>query len=120
MRTKQPSNRILIIFAHPSLQKSRVNRRLIEYVRDMDGVTFHDLYEAYPDFHIQVAEEQKLLIQHDILIFHHPIFWFSTPAILKEWPDLVLTHGWVYGKEGTALRGKKLLSVISTGGRELL
>jgi len=118
MSIKKTSNRILIIFAHPSLQKSRVNRRLIEYVRDMDGVTFHDLYEAYPDFHIQVAEEQKLLIQHDILIFHHPIFWFSTPAILKEWQDLVLTHGWAYGREGTALRGKKLLSVISTGGRE--
>jgi glutathione-regulated potassium-efflux system ancillary protein KefG len=89
-------------------------------VRDIDGVTFHDLYEAYPDFHIQVAREQKLLVQHEVVVFHHPIFWFSSPAILKEWQDLVLVHGWAYGKEGTALKGKKLLSVISTGGRESL
>jgi glutathione-regulated potassium-efflux system ancillary protein KefG len=51
-------------------------------------------------------------------VFHHPFFWYSTPAILKEWQDLVLTHGWAYGSEGTALHGKKLLSVITTGGRE--
>ena len=113
-------NRIIILFAHPALQKSRVNRRLIQYVRDIDGVTFHDLYEAYPDFHIHVKREQDLLVEHDIIVLHHPIFWFSTPAIIKEWFDLVLVHGWAFGREGQALRGKKMLSVISTGGRESL
>ena len=113
-------NRVLILFAHPALQKSRVNKRLITYVSDIEGVTFHDLYEAYPDFHIHVKREQDLLLQHDIIVFHHPVFWFSTPAIIKEWLDLVLVHGWAYGKKGKALQGKKLLSVISTGGRESL
>ncbi len=115
---KKYKHGILILFAHPALQKSRINRNLIRYVRDIDGVTFHDLYEAYPDFHIHVKHEQRLLLEHDIIVFHHPVFWFSTPAILKEWQDLVLEHGWAYGKNGRALRGKTLLSVISTGGRE--
>jgi glutathione-regulated potassium-efflux system ancillary protein KefG len=113
-------NKILILFAHPALQKSRVNRKLIRYVSDIEGVTFHDLYEAYPDFHIDVAHEQALLVKNEIIVFHHPIFWFSTPAILKEWMDLVLEHGWAYGRKGTALKKKKLLSVLSTGGRESL
>jgi glutathione-regulated potassium-efflux system ancillary protein KefG len=113
-------NRILILFAHPALQKSRVNRRLISYVKEIEGVTFHDLYEAYPDFHIYVKREQALLEAHDTIVLHHPIFWFSTPAIIKEWFDLVLVHGWAFGREGKALQGKKLLSVISTGGRESL
>ena len=117
---KKYTNNILILFAHPALQKSRVNRRLIRYVRDIDGVAFNDLYEEYPDFNINVAREQELLIKNDIVVFHHPIFWFSMPAILKEWLDLVLEHGWAYGKDGKALMGKKLLSVISTGGRESL
>jgi len=86
MSTKKHNN-ILILFAHPALQKSRVNSRLIKYVRDIDGVTFHDLYEEYPDFHINIKREQKLLIESDIIVFHHPIFWFSVPAILKEWMD---------------------------------
>jgi glutathione-regulated potassium-efflux system ancillary protein KefG len=113
-------NRVLIIFAHPALEKSRVNRKLIQYVKDIEGVIFHDLYEAYPDFHIQVRREQSLLAENDVIVFHHPLFWFSMPALLKEWMDLVLEHKWAYGKKGTTLRGKKLLSVITTGGRESL
>lgn len=113
-------NSVLILFAHPALQKSRVNRQLITYVNDIEGVTFHDLYEVYPDFHIHVKKEQKMLVGHDVIVFHHPLFWFSVPALLKEWMDLVLEHMWAYGKKGMALRGKKLLSVITTGGRESL
>jgi glutathione-regulated potassium-efflux system ancillary protein KefG len=114
-----PARRVLILFAHPALQKSRVNRILIEGVRELDGVTVHDLYEAYPDFDIDVAREQRLLSTHDLIVFHHPFFWYSTPAILKEWQDLVLEHGWAYGSQGNALRGKSMLSVLTTGGREV-
>ena len=110
---------VLILFAHPALQKSRVNRVLIEGVRELPGVTFHDLYEAYPDFDIDVPREQGLLLDHDVIVFQHPFFWYSTPAILKEWQDLVLQHGWAYGSEGKALRGKTFLSAITTGGREV-
>jgi glutathione-regulated potassium-efflux system ancillary protein KefG len=110
---------ILILFAHPALQKSRVNRQLIQGVQGLEGVTFHDLYEAYPDFDIDVEHEQRLLIEHDVVVFQHPFFWYSTPAILKEWEDLVLEHGWAYGRDGNALRGKMLLSAITTGGREV-
>ena len=52
------------------------------------------------------------------IVFQHPLFWYSTPALLKEWQDLVLEHGWAYGSEGTALAGKLWLSVVTTGGRE--
>jgi glutathione-regulated potassium-efflux system ancillary protein KefG len=84
----------------------------------MDGVTFHDLYEAYPEFDIDVKREQELLLEHDIIVFHHPLFWYSTPSILQEWQCLVLEHGWAYGHEGTMLRGKKILSALTTGGSE--
>ena len=120
MSTKKFKNHILILFAHPALQKSRVNKELMRAVRELDGITFHDLYEIYPDFHIDVRREQALLQENDIIVFQHPLFWFSMPALLKEWQDLVLEHKWAYGKEGVALRGKKLLSTVSTGGRESL
>jgi glutathione-regulated potassium-efflux system ancillary protein KefG len=44
--------KILILFAHPALEKSRVNIHLTEAIKDMEGVHFHDLYQEYPDFHI--------------------------------------------------------------------
>jgi len=110
--------RILILFAHPALERSRVNHRLSEAVKNLDDVTFNDLYESYPDFDIDVEREQTLLVGHDIIVFQHPFYWYSTPAILKEWQDLVLEHGWAYGSGGDALRGKTLMNVITTGGTE--
>jgi len=109
---------VLVLFAHPALEKSRVNRPLLAAARGVDGVHVHDLYEAYPDFHIDVGREQTLLVEHDVVVLQHPFYWYSTPALVKEWFDLVLEHGWAYGRKGTALRGKRLLNVVTTGGRE--
>jgi len=109
---------VLILFAHPVLERSRVNRRLLEAVRRLDGVTVRDLYELYPTLDIDVKAEQTALVAHDVIVFQHPFYWYSCPAILKEWQDLVLEHGWAYGKEGTQLRGKITLNAISTGGPE--
>jgi glutathione-regulated potassium-efflux system ancillary protein KefG len=108
--------RILVLFAHPVLERSRVNRRLVDAIRDLDGVTLRDLYEEYPTLSIDVQAEQALLLEHDVVVFQHPFYWYSVPAILKEWQDLVLEHGWAYGEGGTKLKGKLTFNVISTGG----
>ena len=112
-------SRVLVLFAHPNLQSSRVHRRLMERVpADLPGLTFHDLYEVYPRLDIDVAREQELAEGHDVLVFQHPFFWYSTPPILKQWEDLVLEHGWAYGSKGKALQGKRAMNVVSTGGTE--
>jgi glutathione-regulated potassium-efflux system ancillary protein KefG len=112
------NRQILILFAHPAVRRSRVNRRLIEAVRGLDGLSIHDLYETYPDLDIDVTREQQLLAAHDLIVFQHPFYWYSTPAILKEWQDLVLEHGWAYGLGGHALEGKTLFNATTTGGTE--
>ncbi len=109
---------ILILFAHPALERSRVNVRLAAAARDLPGVTFHDLYQRYPDFDIDVEREQELLENHDIVVMQHPFFWYSTPALIKEWEDLVLQHGWAYGNGGTALAGKTMLNALTAGAPE--
>ena len=111
-------NKVLILFGHPALRRSRVNRVLVDAVRGLDGVTINDLYENYPELDIDVAREQRLLSGHEIVIFQHPFYWYSTPPIFKEWQDLVLQHGWAYGHEGRALEGKTLLNAITAGGGE--
>ena len=109
-------NRILVLFAHPAAHKSRIHKRLSEAARSVEGLTFNDLYAKYPDFYIQVKREQQLLLEHDIIVWQHPLYWYSCPALLKEWIDLVLEHNFAFGKAGTFLKGKKLVSAISTGG----
>jgi glutathione-regulated potassium-efflux system ancillary protein KefG len=108
--------RLLILFAHPAFQKSQINRELVVAVESMPGVTTNDLYELYPHFHIDIAREQQLLLNHDLIVWQHPLYWYSSPAIFKQWQDLVLEYGFAYGKTGTKLRGKLVLSAISMGG----
>ena len=76
-------NRILILFAHPALQKSRINRVLISAVQDIEAVTFHDLYEAYPEFDILVPEEQVLLEAHDIINLSASFFLVQHSGAVK-------------------------------------
>jgi glutathione-regulated potassium-efflux system ancillary protein KefG len=108
---------ILILFAHPRYENSRVHRRLAMAAQQVKGVTFHDLYEYYPDFDVQVEQEQALLLGHDIIVLQHPFYWYSCPPLMKQWLDLVMEHGWAYGREGRALSGKIMFNAISTGGR---
>lgn len=110
------SRRVLVILAHPVLERSQVNRRLAKIAKQVQGVTLHDLYETYPTFYLDVKREQKLLLEHDVVVFQHPFYWYSAPAIVKEWQDLVLEYGWAYGRGGDKLRGKLTMNVISTGG----
>jgi glutathione-regulated potassium-efflux system ancillary protein KefG len=116
MTAPRVARKILVQFAHPVLERSQVNRPLLSAVRDLDGVTVNDLYEHYPTLSIDVEREQELMVSHDVVVFHHPFYWYSTPAILKQWQDWVLEHGWAYGDQGTRLRGKITLHVVTTGG----
>ncbi|GFD73910.1 NAD(P)H oxidoreductase [Tenacibaculum sp. KUL113] len=108
--------KVLILFAHPKFEQSRVNSTLVNRLKNKVHVTFHDLYENYPNFHINIQREQELLLQHDIIIWHHPLYWYSSPAILKQWKDLVLEFNWAYGPEGKVLHNKTIFNVITTGG----
>lgn len=110
--------RILILLAHPSLERSEVNRPLAEAAAAIEGITLIDLYAEYPDFQIDIDREQQRLLEHDVIIFQHPLYWYSTPAILKEWQDLVLEHDFAYGSKGTALHGKLFFNALSAGGSE--
>jgi len=108
--------KVLILFAHPAFQKSRINRELVYAVKPISGITFNDLYEQYPEFDINVNREKELLLEHDCIILQHPMFWYSAPSILKEWLDIVLEHGWAYGSKGDALKGKLFFNSVTTGG----
>jgi glutathione-regulated potassium-efflux system ancillary protein KefG len=107
---------VLLALAHPALERSRANRALAKAAKGLEGVTFHDLYETYPDFAIDIEAEQEKLLAHDVVAVQFPLYWYSTPALLKEWFDLVWLHGFAYGIEGNALAGKRLFAACTTGG----
>ncbi len=117
IETQKPSPSVLVIYAHPEPYSSTVNRVLIDQIKHLEHVTIHDLYGCYPDFFIDVHAEQQKLLAHDVIVFQHPLYMYSCPALLKEWFDRVISKGFAFGG-GSALQGKTWRSVITTGGRE--
>lgn len=110
--------KVLLLFAHPSQRRSEVNTALFKAAKKVPGVTCVDLYYDYPRHNINIEREQQRLLEHDVVLFQFPLYWYSTPSILKEWQDLVLEYGFAYGSEGNALHGKTFLTAITAGGRE--
>lgn len=69
-----------------------------------------------------IQQELDKLLWADLLILNFPLYWFSTPAILKGWIDRVLVSGICYGGkrfyDQGGLSGKKALVSVTLGGRE--
>ena len=92
---------MLLVLAHPALERSRANQALLSAAvgaarRRADTTSTR----AYPDFLVDVPKEQKRLIAHDIIALQFPLYWYSTPSLLKEWIDAVWLHGFAYGRAG--------------------
>ena len=109
--------KILINLFHPRMEQSRGNKAMIDAVSDLPNVTVRDMYAECPDFIFDVAREQELLEANDVIIFQHPLFWLSSPALLKEWQDNVLQKGFAFPPgEGEKLAGKIWQTAITVGG----
>lgn len=69
-----------------------------------------------------IQSELEKLLWCDLLVLNFPLFWYSTPAILKGWIDRVLVSGVVYGGkrfyDRGGLRGKHALISVTLGGQE--
>lgn len=110
-------SQILVISGHPDLKNSLANRTILEELAQSDmpiRVRRLDLL----GWDLPVAEEQDCLRQADIIVFQFPFYWYSCTALLRNYMEKVLSHGFAYGSEGTALQGKKLVLSFTIGGAE--
>ena len=109
---------ILIIYAHPSPKRSKLNQHMFEKVTKSGLIAGRDLYELYPNMHIDVSAEQEALRRADAVVFQFPLYWYSSPAILKEWIDTVLKSGFSHGSGERALDRKPFMIAVSTGSED--
>lgn len=105
----------LIIFSHTFWKDSKVNKALLESAKTLSNIKINNLNETYKNGVIDMESELELLKDSDKIIFQFPLFWFSTPSLMKEWQDRVLTHI-VYGSEPKLLHGKKFQIITTLGG----
>ena len=107
----------LILFAHTFWENSKVNKALLQSVQGAPNLTIENLTLSCPNGAIDVEAQKALLKNADSIIFQFPLFWFSTPSLLKEWQDRVLT-GILYGSEPKLLEGKNFGIITTAGGAE--
>lgn len=108
--------RILVLNGHPNPAASFAGNTILkEFLALEDQVTVRNLSEQVHDGHFDVAAEHACLLDADILVWHFPLYWYSVPAVMKLWIDTVLTHGFAFGTNGTALKGKKVVLSFTAG-----
>ena len=106
-----------ILVVHPNILQSRVNSALANGAKSIADTEVRYLYDLYPGGRIDVQAEQAVLEQADRIILQFPVYWYSSPALLKQWLDDVLTYGWAYGGK-QALKDKELTLAVTTGDGE--
>ena len=109
-------SKILLLVAHPNLDNQIANKKILEKFQKLHPEAEIDiLYKLYPDFKIDVKKEQEKLLKSDYIILQFPMYWYNAPALMRQWFESVLEHGFVYGSKSKSLEGKKLILSISTG-----
>jgi putative NADPH-quinone reductase len=89
----------------------------------MHHVAIADMAALYPTgiaMERDSAREAARLLGADRIVLQFPMQWYSTPALLKQWQDIVLTRmayiNW--DTEGAGLAGKPLMVAATMGAEE--
>ncbi len=110
--------KIINMVFHPNLYGSRVNKTWKMQLEESGKITTsRDMYAEYPDFQIDIEKEQKLLLEHDRIVFQFPVYWWSVTPLMKKWLDDVLQYQFAYGSKGDKLKGKDMQIICSAGGQ---
>lgn len=110
---------ILIVSGHTDLNQSFANKIILDELQSLlPQAEFVLLDKLYPDYRIDVAAEQKRLIEADIIVLQFPFFWYGMPSIMKKWIEDVFVHGFSHGSTGDKLHGKKVILSFTVGAPE--
>ncbi|HEY9315007.1 NAD(P)H-dependent oxidoreductase [Williamsia sp.] len=133
--------KVLWVHGHP--RGGSLNHQLVQagsetlgHVADLTVVDLHavgwnpvlsvdELAGVTPD---DVAEQQQLVRDADLLVVQFPMWWHSMPAIVKGWFDRVFAKGFAFGikdpRTGRTLKmgdgglvGRRALTIVTAGDR---
>lgn len=107
----------LVLLFHPSLAKSKTNAALVRQATVIAGLEVIDMYALYGDGKIDADLEVKRLLNAERVVLQFPIQWYSSPALLQTWKDIVLTRMFyiAYENEGKRFEGTPLLIAATAG-----
>ncbi|MEC3915453.1 NAD(P)H oxidoreductase [Nocardia sp. CDC160] len=63
----------------------------------------------------EVHDHMDRILAADLVVVAFPVYWASTPALLKGWIDRVWNYGLAYGRSKSGLAGKRILWLALAG-----
>jgi len=76
----------LVIYSHTYSETSKAGNAILEVLKATPNFEVRNIDALYPDLNkIDIAAEQKALLEAEVIIFQHPILWFNVPHSLKRW-----------------------------------
>lgn len=112
-----------ILLFHPDSMRSKVNTALARAAVGLHYVALADMAALYPAGMAMERDSEReaaRLLRADRIVLQFPMQWYSTPALMKQWQDVVLTRmGYIHGDtEGAALAGKPIMIAATMGAEE--
>lgn len=108
--------RITIFVSHPNFDNSLCNKHLEKVVLNNDLFRVHHLDKKMEKGYFDLEAEKALLRESDGIVWQFPIYWYNSPASLREWQDQVLSPI-VYSSDNF-LKGKPVMVVFTAGAGE--
>lgn len=108
------SSKTLFIAGNPHADKSAFIAAIQPKVQ-AHGVEWIALADKTTNGLFDVPRFQARLTQASTIILHFPLYWYSPPALVKQWLDAMLTSGWAFPGATSKLRGKTLMLSVTTG-----
>ncbi|TPR14752.1 NAD(P)H-dependent oxidoreductase [Apilactobacillus timberlakei] len=108
----------LVIVSHPEYDNSMTESFLQQCQNDIDEVDWLVLDHLTNNYEFDIDKEQNRLIKYDRILLQFPMYWYSSPALLKKYEDDIFTRSFTYANEDGKLKGKEL-GIITTLGEPL-
>lgn len=101
---------VLVLLAHPDMAKSKANAALSKAASEVEGVQVVNIY----DYPVSPDAYREAMKQATTLVYQFPLYWMSSPHLLKQWTDEVFM---AFVGEGL-IKGKRLMVVTTAGSEE--
>ena len=110
-------NNHLFLFGHPEMAPTGFQASLIARVQDDPRFDVRILSQEHGGIGFNALEEQESIASAQSVILHFPIYWYSMPAMVKEWIDTVFTLGWAFDQNGGLLTNHSFVCSVSIGAK---
>lgn len=103
--------KIVVLLAHPHIDKSHMNATLIKAAEQVEGVQVVNIY----DYPVTPEAYQEVISHAKGIVYEFPFYWMSAPHLLKQWTDEVFM---AFTQEQGMIEGKEFMVAVTTGSEE--